>query len=147
MMSLASEAGHAVVNERLFIPKEWTIARMKEAGVPKKYRKQIKRHQHILDMLKEQREFLEHGWVCGDDEIGRPAWFRKALNDIEERYLLAVPGNTTVRDLEIVLEYQGRGTPERCRSSVSRSGWTSSRNPSGNMLSYEMVRRGHWRST
>ena len=112
-MSLASEKGHALVNERLFMPKEWTAARMKTAGVPKKYRKHVTRHRQMLDMLSEQRDDLPHGWVCGDDEVGRPAWFRKALNDIREQYFLAVPSNTTVRDLETEIEYQGRGTPRK----------------------------------
>jgi hypothetical protein len=32
--------------------------------------------------------------------MGRPAWFRKRLAGDQERYLLAVPSNTSVRDLE-----------------------------------------------
>src|SRR5512135_1258674 len=43
---------------------------------------------------------LPHGWVSGDDEMGRPAWFRRKLAARDERYLLAVPSNTTIRDLE-----------------------------------------------
>jgi SRSO17 transposase len=39
-----------------------------------------------------------HGWVAGDDEMGRPAWFRRRLATDGERYLLAVPSNTAVRD-------------------------------------------------
>jgi len=112
-MSLASEKGHALVNECLFLPKEWTQTRMTEAGVPKKYRKHITRHRQMLDMLREQRASLPHGWVCGDDEVGRPAWFRRALNDLGERYFLAVPGNTTIRDLETEIVYQGKGTPKK----------------------------------
>jgi len=112
-MSLASEKGHALVNERLFMPEEWTTARMKAAGVPKEYRKHVTRHRQMLDMLLEQRQFLPHGWATGDDECGRPAWFRKALNDLGERYFLAVPCNTTVRDLETEIEYSGRGAPKK----------------------------------
>ena len=80
------------------------------ARFPKEHRKYKTRHQHALDMLAEQGEDLLHGWVCGDDEMGRPAWFRRALSDLKERYFLAVPSNTTVRDLEVELEYQGKGT-------------------------------------
>ena len=43
---------------------------------------------------------LPHAWVAGDDEMGRPAWFRRRLAEGGQRYFLAVPSNTTVRDLE-----------------------------------------------
>ena len=109
-MSLASEAGHALTNMRLFLPKEWGGKRMKAAGVPKEDRKHLTRHQHAINMLVEQRGWLPHGWVCGDDEMGRSAWFRRALSDLEERYFLAVPSNVTVRDLEVELQYKGKGT-------------------------------------
>ena len=112
-MSLASEKGHALVNVRLYMPKEWTRARKLAAGVPKEFLKFRTRHEFALIMLKEQRKLLPHGWVTGDDEIGRPAWFRKALNDLRERYFLAVPCNTTVRDLEATIEYAGSGAPRK----------------------------------
>jgi len=112
-MSLASEKGHALVNVRLYIPKEWDRKRMAAAGVPKECRKYRTRHEFALLMLKEQRGFLPHGWVTGDDEMGRPAWFRKALDDMDERYFLAVPSNTTVRDLETEIEHPGRGAPRK----------------------------------
>jgi len=112
-MSLASEKGHALVNVRLYMPKEWTRARKLAAGVPKEFLKFRTRHEFALIMLKEQRKLLPHGWVTGDDEMGRPAWFRKALNDLCERYFLAVPYNTMVRDLEATIEYSGCGAPRK----------------------------------
>jgi SRSO17 transposase len=61
-------------------------------------------------MLDEQGSLLPHGWVAGDDEMGRPASFRQKLTDRGEQYLLAVPSNTTVRDLEATPpEYSGHG--------------------------------------
>jgi hypothetical protein len=51
-------------------------------------------------MLDQRGVVLPHGWVSGDDEMGRPAWFRRALNERKERYSLAVPSNTSIRDLE-----------------------------------------------
>ena len=112
-MSLASDTGHALVNVRLYIPKEWTRKRMADAGVPVGRRKYRTRHEHALDMLAEQGKFLPHGWVSGDDEMGRPAWFRRTLDDMGERYFLAVPSNTTVRDLETEIEYSGTGAPRK----------------------------------
>lgn len=116
-MSLASDEGHALVNVRLYMPKEWDRKRMAAAGVPKERRKFRTRHELALMMLKEQRESLPHGWVAGDDEMGRSSLFRRDLDDLGERYLLAVPSNTTVRDLAVYdsgeIEYQGRETPRK----------------------------------
>ena len=42
---------------------------------------------------------MPHAWVAGDDELGRCSWFRQELRARHEKYLLAVPCNTLVRDL------------------------------------------------
>jgi SRSO17 transposase len=124
-MSLASEKGHALTHTRLYMPKEWNRARKVAAGVPKEHRKFRTRHELARIMLKEQRELLPHGWVTGDDEMGRSSWFRKALNDLKERYFLAVPSNTTIRDLETKIEYTGRGAPRKMPF-VGVEQWTTS---------------------
>jgi hypothetical protein len=42
--------------------------------------------------------------------MGRSSWFRRRLHALGEQYLLAVPSNSTIRDLEIdPPEYGGRG--------------------------------------
>ncbi|MFO0888799.1 MAG: IS701 family transposase [Isosphaeraceae bacterium] len=110
-MAYVSEKGHALVNTRLYLHKEWTKdrARCKAAGVPRgvKFRT---RHQLALEMLDECGRRLPHGWVAGDDEMGRPSGFRRELQGRGERYLLAVPSNTLVRDLDVPApEYSGRG--------------------------------------
>ena len=38
--------------------------------------------------------------MAGDDELGRPSWFRRRLARLGERSLLAVPSHTTRRDRE-----------------------------------------------
>jgi SRSO17 transposase len=61
-------------------------------------------------MLAEHGASLPHRWIAGDDEMGRPAWFRRRLVALDERYLLAVPSNTAIRDLETPRpEYRGKG--------------------------------------
>jgi len=61
-------------------------------------------------MLKEHGEKLPHTWIAGDDEMGRPSWFRRRLGRLNERYLLAVPSNTLIRDLHVdPPPYSGRG--------------------------------------
>jgi SRSO17 transposase len=100
-LGYVSDADHALVDFRLYLPREWAKdrKRRKKAGVPKAVKYQT-RHELALEMLNRRGKALPHGWVAGDDEMGRPAWFRKRLADDKERYLLAVPSNTTIRDLE-----------------------------------------------
>src|SRR4051794_5858954 len=100
-LGYVSDVEHALVDFRLYLPKEWAKdrKRRKRAGVPKgvKYRT---RHELALEMLRVRGGSLPHGWVAGDDEMGRPAWFRQRLAADGERCLLAVPSNTSIRDLE-----------------------------------------------
>lgn len=100
-MGYVSRVEHALVNVRLYLPKEWAHdkARRKECGVPKEIRYQT-RHRLGLQMLDEQGDLLPHAWIAGDDEMGRPAWFRRELDRRGERYLLGVPANITIRDRE-----------------------------------------------
>jgi SRSO17 transposase len=100
-MGYVSQHEHALVDVRLFLPKEWTQdkARREKAGVPKKVRYRT-RHQLCLEMLQAHGDKLPHAWIAGDDEMGRPYWFRRRLDRLGERYLLAVPSNTLIRDLE-----------------------------------------------
>jgi len=102
---------HALVDVRLYLPEDWTKdrARCAAAGVPKAVRFRT-RHQLALEMLQECGGSLPHSWIAGDDEMGRPTAFRRGLRSRGERYLLAVPSNTLVRDLEAPPpEYSGRG--------------------------------------
>jgi SRSO17 transposase len=105
---------------------------MKAAGVPKgtKFRT---RHELALEMLDAHGKTLRHGWVAGDDEMGRSSRFRLELRGRNERYLLAVPSNTLVRDLdEPPPEYSGRGrrpmSPfrrlDRWRAALPEGAWT-----------------------
>jgi SRSO17 transposase len=111
-LGYVSRKGHTLVDTRLYLPKEWTkeTARLDKAGVPKTSRAYRTRHQVALEMLADHGASLPHRWIAGDDEMGRPSWFRRRLAALGERYLLAVPSNTTMRDLEVEPpEYSGRG--------------------------------------
>ncbi len=101
-LGYVSRHEHALVDTRLYFPEEWTKdkARMKKAGVPKGTKHRT-RHQLALDMLDQHGAQLPHRWITGDDEMGRPYWFRRDLQQRGEHYLLAVPSNTLVRDLEV----------------------------------------------
>jgi SRSO17 transposase len=91
---------HALVDVRLYLPKDWAkdAKRRRKCGVPKGTRFRT-RHELALEMLDEQGDLLPHSWVAGDDEMGRSTSFRSKLSSRKERYLLAVPSNTTIRDL------------------------------------------------
>ena len=110
-MAYVSRIGHVLVNTRLYLPEEWSAdrSRRKAAGVPKAVKFRT-RHELALEMLDGHGSVLPHAWVAGDDEMGRPASFRRELAGRGERYLLAVPSNTLVRDVEAAPpEYSGRG--------------------------------------
>src|SRR4029450_13658721 len=80
-------------------------------------------------MLDAWGERVPHGWVTGDDEMGRHTRFRQDLRARGERYVLGGPSNTVMRDLEASLPaYQGRGRrPKAPWPSVSA--WRQSRHP------------------
>lgn len=101
-LGYVSSREHALVDMRLYLPKEWTqdAKRKQNAGVPKETRYRT-RHQLCLEMLDQCGPQLPHQWIAGDDELGRPYWFRRRLQQRGEQYLLAVPSNTLIRDLEV----------------------------------------------
>ena len=133
-MGYVARRDHALVASRLYLPKEWAKDRKRrnKCGVPKAIRFQT-RHELALAMLEEHGPLLPHRWIAGDDEMGRPSAFRRQLRELEEWYLLAVPSNTRVRDLEDPLPpYAGRGPRpkqpfqrvDRWCASLSESQWT-----------------------
>jgi SRSO17 transposase len=99
-LGYVSRSEHALVDVRLYLPKEWARRkrRLQKAGVPAEVRFRT-RHELALEMLDERGALLPHAWISGDDELGRCSWFREQLRSRNERYLLAVPCNTSVRDL------------------------------------------------
>ena len=100
-MAYVTRKEHAIVNTRLYLPKAWAkdLRRRKEAGVPRSIKFRT-RHQLALEMLEECGGVLPHMWIAGDDEMGRPSGFRLELRNLGKRYLLAVPSNTLIRDLD-----------------------------------------------
>jgi SRSO17 transposase len=130
-----SAAEHALVSTRLYLPREWAKDkdRRRKCHVPREVRFKT-RHELSLDMLDELGHLLPHGWIAGDDEMGRSSSFRRELRARNERYLLAVPSNTLVRDLTAhVLAPDGPGAPRKApfvradkwRESLSPAAWTA----------------------
>jgi SRSO17 transposase len=132
-MGYASRKEHALVDMRLYLPKDWAKdkARRKKCGVPKQIRYQT-RHELALDMLKNNGKYLPHAWIAGDDEMGRSSRFRRDLRALDEQYLLAVPSNTNIRDMEVEPPaYGGHGQPPKrpfqrvdlWRDSLDKNAW------------------------
>jgi len=124
-LGYVSSKGHALVDTELYLPEKWTKdrQRMEQAGVPKDRQRFRTRHKMCLEFLDRHGDRLPHAWITGDDELGRPADFRRDLRERNERYLLAVPSNTKVRDLSIPDSDTSEQSPSRLR--VDR--WTADR--------------------
>ena len=95
-----SNKGHTLIDERLYLPKEWARdrARRLECGVPRGLRFRTAQ-QLAIDMLQEHKHSLPHGWVAADDEFGCSSMFRRKLRKMGERYVLDIPSKILVRDL------------------------------------------------
>src|SRR3954467_6960242 len=129
-MAYASHKEHALVDVRLYLPRAWAKdrGRRKRCAIPKSARYRT-RHELALEMLREIGPLLPHGWVTGDDEMGRSSRFRAELRRLNEPYLLAVPSNTTIRDLEgAVPQWSGRG-PHPKRAFEQVRAWSRSLPP------------------
>jgi SRSO17 transposase len=126
----ATARGHAPLDRKLYLPKEWAQdqARRKKCHVPDDV-VFAERWRIGLDMVDRCRsEGIPHGWVSGDDELGRASEFRAALRSRKERYVLDVPCNTLIRDLQARPPRRGPGRGRRPKSPfVSVSRWTSRR--------------------
>jgi SRSO17 transposase len=134
-LGYVSRKEHALVDVRLYLNKEWAKdkKRRKKCGVPREIRFQT-RHALALQMLAEHGTVLPHAWIAGDDEMGRSSAFRRELRALGESYLLAVPSNTLVRDVQAEPPaYAGRGRRprvpftrvDRWREALSEDAWTT----------------------
>src|ERR1043166_742210 len=110
-MGYVADEEHALLDFRLYLPQEWIRdeQRRQACHVPPEMHYQTRQEQ-CLEMLDAWRAHVPHGWVTGDDELGRHTGVRQELRERSERYVLGVPCTTTMRDLETLPPaYQGRG--------------------------------------
>ena len=131
-----SGEGYPLVDRRLYRPTAWTPdqARLDQAGVPNDHRGYRSRHPWAWDRLQASGTRLPPGWMAGDDARGRPLWCRHRRARLGERSMLAVPGNTLLRDLATAPpEDRGRGRrPKRpwqrldqWSTALAQDAWTS----------------------
>lgn len=100
-LAYVSAKGHAPLGRRLYLPKGWVDDpdRRKRSHVPEDltYRKTW---EIAFDLLRGGASDLPHRWIVGDDEFGRASEFRAALRGDNRHYVLDVPCNTNIRDLD-----------------------------------------------
>jgi SRSO17 transposase len=96
----ATRHGQTLVDHDLYLPKEWAEdpQRREQCYVPEDVTFQEKWRLALTQW--EKCRTLPHAWVTADDEFGRVTEFRQTLRRGGERYVLDVPCNTLIRDLE-----------------------------------------------
>jgi SRSO17 transposase len=152
-MGYVSRHDHTLLDFRLSLPEDWArdAPRRQACHVPLEVRYQTRQEQ-CLEMLDAWGEQVPHGWVTGDDELGRHTWFRGELRARGERYVLGVPCTTTMRDLEAPgPAYQGRGRRPKApwqsvtqwRQGLEAQAWTclTVRDGEKGPVAIEMVKR------
>jgi SRSO17 transposase len=105
----ACRYGQTLVDRQLYLPAEWAAdpARRLKTHVPAET-VFAEKWRLALDQWRRCRT-LPHAWVTADDEFGRVTAFRQALRRGGERYVLDVPCNTLIRDLEAPRTVGGNG--------------------------------------
>ena len=152
-MGYVSARDHALLDFRLSLPQEWAWdeQRRQACHVPPEVQYHT-RHEQCLEMLDTWGEQVPHGWVTGDDELGRHTRFCRELRERGERYVLGVPCTTTIRDLEAPLPaYAGRGRRPKApwqsvmewRRGLDAEAWThlTVRDGEKGPIEIEMVKR------
>jgi SRSO17 transposase len=126
-LAYAGAAEFALIDRRLYLPQEWIVdpERCRIAGVPEEYIVFRTRHEHSLEMLKSSGKKLPHQWVAGDDEMGRIPWFRKELRKMNEPYILAIPSNFLICDLDAPAEFCEQCGEEFGREFVNVHAWAN----------------------
>jgi SRSO17 transposase len=79
-MGYVSRHDHALLDFRLSLPADWArdVQRRAACHVPPEVQYHM-RHEQCLEMLDAWGEQVPHGWVTGDDELGRHTRFRGEL--------------------------------------------------------------------
>ena len=100
-MGYVADEEHALLDFRLSLPEDWARdpQRRQECHIPEEVQYHTRQEQ-CLEMLALWSAQVPHGWVVGDDELGRHTRFRHELRERGERYVLGVPCTTAIRDLE-----------------------------------------------
>jgi len=112
-LTYAAAKGHAPLDRRLYLTESRAEDKKhrKKCYVPSQLKYQPK-WQIGLELIERSRQ-VPHAWVTADDEFGRVAEFRETLREDQEHYVLDVPCNTLVRDLDERVRRRGGKRPRK----------------------------------
>jgi SRSO17 transposase len=97
-LAYASAAGHTLLDERLYLPKEeWADDRQRrqEAGIPQEVVFRTK-PELALELIRRVGAKVHHGWVTFDEGYGKDPGFLSGLEELDERYIGEVPKSCRV---------------------------------------------------
>jgi SRSO17 transposase len=121
-LAYVSPQGRALVERRLFLPREWTDdpERCAVVGVPAPALTYQNKTELALSLLLQAQAWghLAARWVTGDDLYGQVPEFRDGVAKAGWLYVLEVPGHLTVFPQEPAWEqrpYGGCGRPPKAR--------------------------------
>ncbi len=99
-LTYATASGCAPLDRQRYLPEDWAEDEQRRAQthVPEEVRFQ-ESWRIGLALLDRSAAAVPFGWIAGDDEFGRCSAFRAALRQRPWRYVLDVPCNTLIRDL------------------------------------------------
>ena len=109
--SLVNGCDATIINERIFLPENWTTdpVRCKAAGIPTEYQKFKTKPQLVLDMIKQDIENgVEFDWIGGDGLYGHSYELCKGIDQLGKLFVLDVHKDETVYLQEPVIS-----VPER----------------------------------
>ncbi len=108
--------GRALVDKRLYLPKEWTQdqGRCDAAGIPREQQVYRSETELAREMLAQAQSLgaLTAAWVTGDDAFGKSPSFRDGVAALGLTFVLEVPSDTPIWPVEPTWEtpvYSGKG--------------------------------------
>jgi SRSO17 transposase len=100
-LAYVTSAGSALVDRQLYLPQDWAADRRRREATHVPAPVTFQESWRIgLGLIERAAAELPFAWVAGDDEFGRASALRAALRQRGWRYVLDVPSNTLIRDLD-----------------------------------------------
>jgi SRSO17 transposase len=113
-LAYVTRRGGTLVDRQLYLPRDWAADRRRRGDTRVPGATRFRESWRIgLDLLDRAGADLPSGWVTGDDELGRVIAFRAALRRRRRRYVLDVPCDTHVRDIDAAAPAGKRYPPWR----------------------------------